>query len=182
MYSANVGVGDTATASQYNNARKDIINRIFEQIQEVDNDTALPVGSVIVGNAEAVTFVDGRTSSCYFDFAIPTEIDTTKDIVFLLDIDMSTTFTGNARLSADISVVADAGDTTPTATTFNETVACPTALEVLKVLTLSTIKIAAGGFAAGSHVQMKFSRLGADALDTHTGTLRVFNIRAGQAA
>lgn len=178
MDSAKVNVGDVATATQYNLLRKDTMHSGYYNIESVDSDDADAIFSSTVGDAGVAGFYVDMTSVCYFDVQIPPQIDTGVDWSIKIAFDMSTTDAGKAvRLQLDYCAIADAGDTTPSAVTLNETVSTPNTLETLKVVTLSTIKIPNSALASGKSVTFKFSRLGADALDTHSGDMRLFSIQ-----
>jgi len=174
MQSAKVSIGDTATASQYNNSRADALQAGYYPIEEVDGDDTDVITEVIIGDLKAAGFAGSGDSSCYFDVQIPEQIDTGEDWEIKIGFDMSTAEASKAvRLSLDYAAIADAGDTTPTATTVAETVTTPDTAETLKVVTLSTIKIPQADLAGGKTVTFKLTRLADNAADTHGGVFRL---------
>jgi len=175
--SSKLTAGLTAEVAQYNGLRKDTLHAGYYNVDSVDSDDILPILVSYVGDAGVAVFAPEATSICYFDVQIPPQIDTGLAWSIKITFDMSTSVAGNLRLQLDYCAIADAGDTTPTAVTLNETVAAPATLETLKVVTLSTLQIPNSALAAGKSVTFKLSRLGADALDTHTGDMRLFSIQ-----
>lgn len=178
MDSAKVTVGQTAEAAQYNNLRKDSLHAGYYPIEEVDSDDTDTISSEVVGDLAAAGFATAVVSTCYADIQIPPMIDTGVDWSVKIAFDMSTSSASKAvRLQLSYSAIADGGDTTPTSTVLEETVATPDTLETLKVVTLSTIKIPNSVLASGKAVTLKISRLGDDVLDTHPGKMRLFEMQ-----
>lgn len=177
--SAKVNPGDTATAAQYNNLRKDALHAGYYYVDAVGLDDTLPVSEEIVGDAATAVFDSGITSKAYFECQIPPGIDTTLDWLFRIGFDMRNADAGKqVYFQTDYNVIIDTGDTTPASftATKNEIVSTPDTGETKKIVTLSTIKIDAADLVAGATLVVRFSRLGADANDTNTHDLRMFTM------
>lgn len=158
-------------------------NQAIVSVDTVDPDDTNPVGSAIVGDAATVTMAPGVTQIFYFDLQIPDNVDVSKDLLFRLGFDMNSSDAGKAvRWELNYNVIDDAGDTTPAApVTVAETIITPDTLDTLEVGDLATIKIPSASVISGSTLVCKVSRLGGHVNDTHTGTMRLFNLNLYQA-
>ncbi len=155
-------------------------------INEVDNETTARVINRLLHttntNIKIIGFPNGRTASCWFQFQLPDTYSASTDIIFDLTL-ISTIGGGNLRMQLDYWIVADGGDTTPTTNptgTTNETIAAPAAVETLKKVTTSTLKVPGVDLSAGALVICKLSRLGADGADTATGEMQLATLQAYQ--
>jgi len=179
MQSSQVIVGQTATASQHNNLREDILASSYYAIEEMGSDDTLTITEQIVGDAATAMFIDGRTSHGYFELRIPDVIDISEDWQIRIAYDMTNADPSETiRLQLSYSVIDDGGDTTPAAytDTLQETVSTPDTAETLSTVTLSTILIPSTDLIPGALLTCRFSRLGSDAADTHTGDMRLFSL------
>lgn len=181
MQSSQVSVGDTATATQYNNARADVVTAGYYPINQIDSDTINEITEALIGDLKAASFPNSGTSTGYFDVQIPEVIDTGEDWNVRLSFDMTTSDASESVvLELQYASIADGGDTTPSLTTLTETVSCPDTLETLSVVTLSTILIPQAALAGGRVVSFRLSRLGNDASDTHNGSFRLIEMQLFQ--
>ena len=177
MESAQVIIGQTAEASQYDGLRKDVMHAGYYPIEDVDNDDVFKVENEIVGDLCAVVFSGLQQATCYWDVQVPPFIDTGEDWELRVAFDMKTSEAAKAaRFQLQYASIADGGDTTPALTTLEETVSTPNTTEILKTVFLSTIKIPNSVLSAGKQAVFKFSRLGDDPSDTHGGELRMFSV------
>lgn len=155
-------------------------------IDRVDNDlTARTINRTKYrtnSNIKTIGFPNGKTSSCYFQFQLPTSYSNSLDVIMDMLYE-STVGGGNVRWQLESWVIADGGDTTPatspTATT-NETTAAPASAEILKKITTTSLKVQGSDLSAGALIVCKLSRLGADAADTETGEVQLHTLQLYQ--
>lgn len=114
----------------------------------------------------AVEFADGVTKSVRFNRRWPFTANLKVEIVAAMD----TSFAGNVRMQVTYQVNGAA------AVSVSVTVTTLASTTNLVTVDLGQI-IASANVPAGSLVAFKMTRLGADALDTHTGKLRIYFTR-----
>lgn len=157
------------------------------RIDSLDSDGLYGISQKILhgstSNVACAKFADGKQSSGWFQFELSNGWSAGDDIIFDLLVE-DAIGGGNYRLQLEYWIINDAGDMTPSTSptaTKNETVAAPSAVETMKKIKTTTLKIAAGDLSAvGDLIVCKISRLGADALDTATGAMYLHTLVAYQ--
>lgn len=134
-----------------------------------DTDKIVTTGAT-VNEDEAKSFADVATQEIKVAFLVPLLYDNATDITFTIKLAPSTSFSGNFRLSAEYRVnggalsLATLTTTTPSGTADTLTEA-------------TVLTIAAANVNPGDRVLVKLKRLGSDVADTHTGAMRVFQMK-----
>ena len=125
---------------------------------------------VTVLEDEAKSFADAADQEIKVAFLVPLLYDNTSAITFSIKLSPSTAFAGDFRISAEYRVNGGALSSATTTTITPNAAA--------DVLTEETVlSISAANVDPGDRVLVKLKRLGSDGADSHTGAMRVFQMK-----
>lgn len=163
--------GEILYAADLNNTVQELLkNQWPRYLTDFTTILASEPNQDVVLDYPVLSFSATATNSADTYFSIPRANytgDLTIDIVYTMD----TTNAGDVRLQAEIKVSQPGSTMNTGATTLTETVTSMANANVFDVKTLGTIKIANASLSASlqNDIGIRFSRLGADGADTHTG-------------
>jgi len=141
-------------------------------------DDANPPTSGNIGLNPYVEFSKVAVQKAYFSFQVPADCDTTQDITVQLWYCMTTSYAGDVKLNFDSSAFDD-GDNVNVAAqnSSTQTITAPSTQFRVDYVDSSTLKIPAALLGADKLVNCMIARDSTAQADTHTGNLRLLNIR-----
>ncbi len=146
-------------------------------IESISNtvDAASPV-RYKTGKLNTYSFDPDTNNAFDFVFEVPVDLVLTTDISVVVAYHMSSTDSGNVKLSLDYDVVNDGEDSTPSSSTGTITQTL-TSLAASEVRAETTFTVPYTDlFANTESLRFTFTRLASDVADTHIGNFRVESV------
>jgi|GEM_PF-5909719 len=151
-----------------------ITKRLYIETLRLDDTN--PPDTGIVGYQPSVDFGPTSDEIAYFNFAVPSDCDTSHDINLRLGYCMSTSGTGTVVMAMAYQVISSGGDATPADTgTDSVTINPPDSAEVMAFDTSLTIP-AADIPNNNAVIGVKLYRDANNANDTHGGDFRLLTL------